>query len=396
MDADEIRDEIFELKNKFDQARDEGNTEKATNIADKIAEKEEELEKAESFDEVDEIVDNLNQPADTPASQKGSTSEEVKTADDDLGSAAHAELLEDYFTKGYSDLEREEKSIFNTLRDDEGGYTVPEEMRQELIRNMENVNHIREQAEVISIESGSVRFPVMDTEEEPTWVGENETNSEVDASNTFGTQRWEPHKLAHIVKITEELLQDNAINVSDRLLERFAELFGKAEEKAFIKGDGDGKPKGLLSGDISGTAASGTTSFNEDDIMKLIYSIKQQYRDNGVFLMSRQAVQEVRLLKDANEQFLWQPGLQQGQPDTLAGYPVLETEYMVDPNNATSGDAHMIFGDLSTYRITDRINLTTQRLDEKYIEDGVIGFRMTKRVDGKPTLDEPVEILEAA
>lgn len=388
-DKDSLRRKIKTLADKY---READSDEEAEEVYEELQEKKAELDRQEK---ADEIIDELDQPADNAASRSGGQDAEAKTSDDVLNTEDHADLLENYYVKGRDGLDAEQKSIFNTLRDDEGGYVVPEEQRQELIRNMENANHIRDRAETISISSKGVRFPVMDVEDEPQWDTENSSSSEADASNSFGQQRFTPHKLSHIVKVTEELLQDNAVNVSDLLLDRFSELFAKKEERAFINGDGNGKPKGLLSGDISSNSAN-ASPFDEDDIMDLIYSVKQQYRDSGVFLMDRAAVNHVRTLKDNDGQYLWQPGLQEGEPDRLAGYPLLETEYMNDPETASAGDPIMVFGDFSSYRVVDRINLTTQRLDEKYIDNGVIGFRMTKRVDAKPTLDEPIQILDAS
>ena len=155
-------------------------------------------------------------------------------------------------------------------------------------------------------------------------------------------------------------------------------------------GDGNGKPTGVFgSGEVGLTTTTAAIKF--DDIMDLFYSLKSPYRKKATFLMNDATVKEIRKLKDGNGQYLWQPSVQMGEPDTILNRPVKTSAYVPI---IEAGKKPIAFGDFSYYWIADRQGRSFQRLNELYAATGQVGFKATQRVDGKLTLPEAIKVLQ--
>ena len=128
-------------------------------------------------------------------------------------------------------------------------------------------------------------------------------------------------------------------------------------------------------------------------MLDLFYSLSRPYRAQARWLSSDPMIKLIRKLKDNDGQYLWQPGLQADEPDRILGRPVIASSYVPAP---AASARSLAFGDMSYYRIADRLGTTMQRLDEKYADTGQVGFRMRSRTDGKLTLAEAVKVLEQA
>jgi len=223
------------------------------------------------------------------------------------------------------------------------------------------------------------------------WVDEEGTIPESD--DTFGQVSIGAHKLATMIKVSEELLNDAAFDLENYIAREFARRIGAKEEEAFLVGDGVGKPTGILhatGGAEIGVVTAGAT-ITMDEILDLFYSLKSPYRRNAVFVMNDATAKAIRKLKDDNGQYIWQPSVQAGQPDTLLNCPVRTSAQM--PTIA-SGAKVIAFGDFSYYWIADRQGRTFKRLNELYAATGQVGFIATQRVDGKLILPEAVKVLQ--
>ena len=188
-------------------------------------------------------------------------------------------------------------------------------------------------------------------------------------------------------------MQDSMFDLENYIRNEFAYAFGAAEEQAFCVGDGSGQPTGLFTangGQVGVTAAS-ATAVTADELISLIYALKSPYRKKAKFLMNDETVAAIRKLKDGNGVYLWQPALQQGQPDKLLGYDIYTSPYV--PKMAANAYA-IAFGDFQNYWIADRAGRTVQRLNELYYTNGQVGFVGTERVDGKIILPEGIQLLK--
>jgi len=287
--------------------------------------------------------------------------------------------------------------VINALQvgtNSEGGYLVPDEFERNLIQALEEENIIRPLAHNIKTASGDHKIPVVASHGTASWVDEEGATTPSD--EVFGQVTIGAFKLATMIKISEELLNDSAFDLPSYMVKEFARRIGAAEEDAFLNGDGDGKPTGLLNatgGAGVGVTAAAADKITMDEVIDLFYSLKAPYRRKAVFIMNDATVKAIRKLKDGQGQYLWQPAVTAGQPDTLLNRPVLTSGYM--PAIAT-GKKTILFGDLGYYWVADRTGRVFKRLDELYAVNGQVGFRAYERVDGKLILAEAVKTLVQA
>ena len=278
------------------------------------------------------------------------------------------------------------KQISNVLQegvDADGGYLVPEEMDSRLIEKLTEDNIVRRLATTITT-SGDHKINIAASNPAAAWIEEGGALDFGDAK--FAQILLDAHKLHVAVKITEELLYDNAFNLESHIIKKFGEALANAEEDAFLNGDGTGKPTGIFDATGGGNVAKTVSTVKTDDIIDLIYALRRPYRKNAVFIMNDKTIAGIRKLKDGNGQYLWQPSNQAGEPDRVCGYTVYTSAYA--PEDAIA------FGDFSYYNIGDRGTRSFAELRELFAGNGMIGYVAKERVDGKLVLPEAVQILK--
>ena len=338
-----------------------------------------EIQRRERQDALDA---ELNKPVNQPITNNPANAEKPKS-----GRAS------DEYKEDFGRHLRGKKPLHNVLSesvDADGGYLVPEEFENQIVRGIDETNIIRSIAKVITT-AHDRKIPVAVGHSVATWTEENAAFTESNPS--FGQKQIDAFKLTDLIRVSTELLQDSAFNVEDYIIREFSYAFGVAEEQAFCVGTGTNQPTGIFTenGGEVGFTTSSATVITIDDVISLIYSLKAPYRKNAVFLMNDATVGLIRKLKDGNGAYLWQPSVQAGQPDRLLGYPL----YTSPKVPTMAADARAIaFGDFSCYWIADRAGRTIKRLNELYATNGQVGFTCTERVDGKLILSEGIKILD--
>lgn len=285
------------------------------------------------------------------------------------------------------------RNISNILQegnDSQGGYLVPEEYDSRLIKGLEEENILRKLGTVITT-SGEHKINIAGSKPAAAWIEEG-------AALTFGEASFDQvvldaHKLHVAVKVTEELLYDNAFGLENYLMDQFSKALANAEEEAFLNGDGKNKPLGIFA--ETGGGQVGVTTANAkitaDDILNLVYSLKRPYRKNAAFILNDATLAVIRKLKDSNGAYIWQQSYQQGEPDRLLGYPVYTSNFVPE---LAKGKNAIAFGDFSYYNIGDRGIRSFQELKELFAGNGMIGFVAKERVDGKLVLPEAIQLLK--
>jgi len=276
--------------------------------------------------------------------------------------------------------------------DSEGGYLAPDEFEKILIQALEEENLFRSLAKIISTSSGDRKIPVVATKGTASWVDEEAPIPESDDS--FGLVSIGAYKLATMIKVSEELLNDSVFNLEAYIAKEFARRIGTKEEEAFFIGDGTGKPTGIFNatgGATLGVTAASATAITVDEVMDLFYSLKSPYRKNATFIMNDATVKAIRKLKDGSGQYIWQPSITAGTPDTILNRPVKTSTYV--PTIASAAKS-IAFGDFGYYWVADRQGRSFQRLNELYAATGQVGFKATQRVDGKLILPEAIKVLQ--
>lgn len=276
--------------------------------------------------------------------------------------------------------------------DTEGGYLVPDEFERTLIEALEEENIFRTLANVITTSSGDRKIPVVASKGTASWIDEEGAIPEADDS--FGQVSIGAYKLGTLIKVSEELLNDSVFNLEAYISKEFARRIGNKEEEAFFSGDGSGKPTGIFAttgGAQLGVTTAGATAITLDEVLDLFYSLKAPYRNKSVFVMNDATVKAIRKLKDGQGQYLWQPSIQAGTPDTILNRPLHTSSYV--PAIA-AGAKTIAFGDFSYYWVADRQGRVFKRLNELYAVTGHVGFVATQRVDGKLILPEAIKVLQ--
>ncbi len=274
----------------------------------------------------------------------------------------------------------EELKVMKISDDVSAGYTAPIEMSSQIIKKMETLSMIRQNVEVITIGGSGIEFP-KEGDDTVTVAWDDETL--VAGDYKFKMEKWEPKNLRALVTPHKNMLADSMFNLEEYIIRKTAEKYNKKEGPEFISGPGTpARPEGMLTHTDVQVQISGDASLlTPDGIIKLFYLLPEPYVPNAKFLMKRSTVMAIRLFKDQQNQYLWQPSYQAGQPEMLLGKPIVEDPYM--PAVASSVYP-IIFGDLrAAYLIVDRQQIEVQRLVEKYALEGLIGLLFWKRTDAQ-------------
>lgn len=268
--------------------------------------------------------------------------------------------------------------------DADGGYLVPLEYQKTVLQKLNDLGATRGISSVI----GTTSTRVIPTEgDAPTfnWVDEEGTYGET--KSTFGQIQLGAYKLGGIIKVSEELLQDNMIGFDSYMAGQIARGIDKAESPAFAAGDGAKKPTGYATsapvGASSTTAA--TDAVAADELIDIFYDLKAEYRKNATWRMTDKTEKAIRKLKDGNGNYIYDPKLDAQGRASLFGKPIV-----IDNDMAELGTSKkfIVIGNFNYYQIADRGGMSIQRLNEKYADTGMIGFRVHKRLDAKATLAE--------
>lgn len=263
---------------------------------------------------------------------------------------------------------RQVSNVLSEGVDANGGYLVPEEYDHRLIDILDEENVMRKLGTRITT-SGEHKINIAATKPAAAWIEEGGALTFGDA--TFDQIILDAHKLHVAIKVTEELLYDNAFNLENYIMQQFGKALANAEEDAFINGTGTGQPLGILAatgGADVGVTAKSATAITADELIDLIYSLKRPYRKSAAFLLNDQTLAAIRKLKDNYGQYLWQPSLQAGEPDRILGYAAYTSPYFPA---VAAGKPAVAFGDFSYYNIGDRGTRSFAELKELFAGNGM-------------------------
>lgn len=329
--------------------------------------------------------------------------------DGDPTKAEHKQAFGKFLRKGVEDgLGELQKKAYNITTDADGGYAVPEELDRDILDLLVEVSPIRGIATVRTIGTSDYKKLVNTRGTASGWVDEDDARAATNSSNFAQVTPFMGELYAY-PQATQQMLEDVFFNAEQWIVDEVSTEFARAEGAAFVSGDGTKKPKGFLSyttalttdsgrafGTMqhvaSGAAADWAASNPQDKLLDLVYSLKAGYRGNARFVMNKGLLAEVRKFKDSTGNYIWRPGLEAGQPDTLLGYGITEAEDM--PAKAANA-LSIAFGDFKRgYLIVDRIG--TQTLRDPYTNKPYVGFYVRKRVGGCVVDSNAIKLLKFA
>ena len=279
----------------------------------------------------------------------------------------------------------------NTLKegsDGSGGYLVPDTYDDRLVQALKQKNVLRQIATVIPT-TQKLTIPVSLGGENASWMPENEPYTFCEAE--FGEIEIDAYKLGSSILVSDELLEDCGVDLKKYIEEAFAHRIGNAEESAFIRGDGNGKPLGIIHQASIGKVTDEKGKISADDLVDMEFSLAEPYRKNAVWVMSNDAYCRLGQLRHYRGNPIWSNGLEEEKPMKLFGYPVYICNHMDD---VAPGSIPVMFGDFSYYWIGDRGKRVIKRLVERYADHGQVAFITTERVDAKLVLPEAIKMLK--
>lgn len=305
-----------------------------------------------------------------------------------------------------ANLSSDEQKALQAGSDPDGGYLLPHATMGRVIGKVYEQSVMRQLCTVQTISTNDIEGLLDNDEASAGWVAELGTRSD---SNTpqLGKWRIEAHEMYAMPKASQKILDDAATDVEGWLAGKVADKFARVEGTAFWQGTGVGQPKGLSIYTTAATADSSRTwgefehvlsgangAFHSDKfdaVHNLMGAMKDQYLPNASFVMRRNVRTAARKIKEATtDRYMWEPGLQAGQPERLMGYPVRIDEYM--PTLAT-GSLSLAFGDFKqAYLIVDRMGMRTLR--DPYTAKPYVVFYTTKRTGGGAQNTEAVKFIK--
>lgn len=302
--------------------------------------------------------------------------------------------LRKWFSRRTNELTAEEYRALQADIDVSGGYLKPPvQFVRALIQAVDDMLFIRKLATVYPLtESDSLGAPSLDADpEDADWTGEI-SDADEDTAMAFGKRELKPHPMKKLLKVSNKLLR-LAPDAEALVRTRLAYKVAKPQENAFLNGHGAGQPLGVFTASANGistgrdvSTGNETTAIKAANLQECKYSLKGQYWAKAQWIGHREWVKRVSKLTDGEGQFLWQPGLQAGQPDRLLGFPVNMSE--LAPSTFTTGKYVSILGDFSHYWIADVLQMEIKRLDELYAKSSQTGFIVEAHCDGMPVLEE--------
>ncbi len=319
--------------------------------------------------------------------------ETAETTAGDAGAEERKSAFETYMRRGdASRLHKLEAKALSAGSGQEGGYLAHDELEREVGRLLAQASPVRSVAGGRRISAGVYRKPFATTRAASGWVGETAQRPET-APPQLAELTFPAMELYAMPAATQTLLDDAAVDVGQWLAEEIITSFSEQETEAFVNGDGITRPQGFLTvptvdesawswGSLGfvKTGADGAlpASGASDVLIDLVHALKSGYRQNAVWMMNRRVQAEIRKLKDADGNYLWQPAAAAGARPTLMGFPVIEVENMPD---MAAGSLSVAFGDFRRgYLVVDRAGVRVLR--DPYSAKPYVLFYTTKRVGG--------------
>ena len=338
---------------------------------------------------VDRIAQGAQRAAQRPAlAATSATQTEVKG------------FVDGYLRRGNT---HEIKSISGTSPSD-GGYAVPRQIDAMIARQLTEISPIRALAQVVQTGSAGYRKLVATGGTASGWAGETAERPETDTPS-FAEIAPPSGDLYANPAASQAMLDDAGFDLESWLSSEIAMEFARAEGAAFVNGSGTNQPKGFLKaptstlgdaarafGSVQYVGTGDATGFGtdpEEKLIDLVHTMKAGHRQGASFVMNSTTLAEVRKLKTSDGAFLWQPGLIEGQPDRLLGYPVVEAEDMPD---IAGGEYPIAFGNFRHgYLIAERN--ATQVLRDPFTNKPFVHFYATKRIGGQVLDSAAIKLL---
>ena len=282
-------------------------------------------------------------------------------------------------------LEAGAEEYVKGILEDERTMYLPSKSEDMLQKLKAKYGVFRNLANCMRMYDGFSEIMAFDSEDYSQFVEESDPIPGSDLADEFTKIPVNAYKMASLMKVSLEFVNDSAFDIESHIIKRMARTFARTEDKAFINGTGVGEPTGLLHDSQGAETADTVNSLSYDDCITLFFSVKPEYRKNAVWMMNDDTALAIRKLKDDAGNYLWNQG-----NDSILGKPVVICNEMPD---AQSGKKPILFGDLSYYWVIDRKPASVKTLRELFATKGQVGYIVQERLDAKLVRSEAVKVL---
>jgi len=339
--------------------------------------------KAERMHKLQDAENRISGVTESRAPEQGKT--ETKA---DEEARAYRDIFKDYLSRGRDGLTPEEQRELRAQAvgtDSAGGYTVAREFFDELVVSMKDYGPMMDPGVVRQIQTATgatIDWPTMDdTSSKGSLLGENTQDSTSNLS--FGQKNLDAYKYTSgIFQVSEELLQDSALNIERIVQDAMAERIGRIGNEHLTTGTGSGQPNGIVTASTEGKEAAATASLDADELLDPFHSVDPAYRRMGMtWMFNDSTLKALRKLKDGDSNYLWQaPDLRTGEPGQFLGSPYYVNQDMADVGTANKP---IIVGHMQKYILRMVREFAIRRLVERYADYGQVGFIGFARMDGE-------------
>ena len=302
---------------------------------------------------------------------------------DQRANAEYRRAFTDYLINGAQGVSPENRAIIekrDAISGLTGGVIIPKELANAIEVAIKTYGGMFEAGQIITTSrGGDLTFPtVNDTTAKATIVAEYDKSTK--RTPTFGSVTLKAFTYrTPIIPVSLELLQDSAFDLDALLSQLLSESFGRGVNEHLTTGSGTGQPRGIVTAAtaIENGAAAGAITL--DNIIDLIAGVDSAYAKTGKFMFNHKTLWALAKIKDTHGQYIWQENARVGQPGTIFGKGYVINDDVADIG---AGNASVLFGDLSKYKIRLVKGFRVIRLNEllaEYLSIGLFGFA---RVDG--------------
>ena len=335
------------------------------------------------YDKADKAVEAEERFVDI---QRKQAEEEVAKRDfyiGDLLGEQYRKAFADYILNGASGISPESRATIEQragIAGLAGGVTIPTALASEIEIALKTYGGMFEAGTIINTSHGGdlIMPTINDTSAKATIVSEYDQSTK--RAPSFGSVTLKAYTYrTPIIPVSQTLIQDSAFNLDAVLSGLLGDSFSRGVNEQLTTGDGTGKPTGIVTAATACTTQAAATSIKLDDIIDLIKSVNSAYARNGKFMFNRNTLWELAKIKDQTGRYIWQDSARDGTPATLFGKQYILNDDMADIG---AGNASVLFGDLSKYKIRMVKSFSVVRLNEllaEYLSIGLFGFA---RVDG--------------
>jgi len=297
---------------------------------------------------------------------------------------AYKDLYPIYLRRDERSLNSDQIKSMSVGVDPDGGYLVTPQMSSRIVQRIFEADPVRQFATVETISTGALEMLVEDDEADCGWEGETVAGDETNTPK-LGKKRIPVHVMYAKPRATQTLLEDAGINVENWLANKVAGKMMRHEGAAFVTGNGVGQPRGFLTypdggayGNIEQVHMGAAAAITTDGLLKVKYSLIEYYLTRSRWLANRLAIADIMQLKDGDGQYIWRPGLQEGQPSLLLGLPFNMSTSM--PVVAVGALSIALADWAEAYTIVDRLGISVLR--DPYTAQPFVTFYTRKRVGG--------------